>query len=202
MDSGVPHTLACPKCQQIDQVQAVSAIVSAGTQTGQFLAATSFVGRRSGWGLTTGRNTHQTLLAQRLAPPPAPRKPRWGGWALVVFTVAPLCAVYGCVPASFALVAGSSQPFQVSSSSAVVVVYGGYTVLLLAILAGALVAVWHQHRVTRWRRHLPLEHAQWQQAMAKWEHLYYCARDDGVFVPGQPSLIRVGRLRDWLFQSP
>lgn len=44
MGASAPHQVTCPQCQRTDRVQAVSAIVSAGTQTGQFLAATSFVG--------------------------------------------------------------------------------------------------------------------------------------------------------------
>lgn len=202
MGSGVPHTLACPQCHQIDRVQAVSAIVSAGTQTGQFLAATSFVGRRGGWGLTTGRNTSQSLLAQRLAPPPAPRKPRWGGWALVILTVAPLCAVYGCVPASFALVLTTPRTFAPSAAPAGFVVLSGSAVLLGAFVAVALVVVRHGRKVAQWRRQLPMEQAQWEQAMATWEQLRYCARDDGVFLPGQSTLIPVRMLRHWLYTAP
>lgn len=81
MGTSAPHQLTCPQCHLTDRIQAVSAIVSAGTQTGQFLAATTLVGSQGGLGITSGRNTSQTLLAQRLAPPRAPHKPRWGPWA-------------------------------------------------------------------------------------------------------------------------
>lgn len=78
----------------------------------------------------------------------------------------------------------------------------GYWVLLAALLVSVPIVTWHSYQVARWRKQLPQEQAQWQQAMTKWEQLYYCARDDGVFLPGKTTLIPVRMLQQWLAQHP
>lgn len=198
MGASAPHQVTCPQCQRTDRVQAVSAIVSAGTQTGHFLAATSFVGSQGGLGMTSGRNTQQTLLAQRLAPPPAPHKPRWGPWSLIILILAGVAGFFGCGLSTFLLVA----TVHTNSPGWIAFMSSGYWVLLVALLVSAPVVAWHSYQVARWRKQLPQEQAQWQQAMTKWQQLYYCARDDGVFLPGKTTLIPVGMLQQWLAQHP
>lgn len=71
---------------------------------------------------------------------------------------------------------------------------GGLALLWLVLL------VWvsrrrHAHRVRR----LAVEKQRWDGAILRWEHLYYCARDDGVFVPGETSLIPIDQLHTYLY---
>lgn len=38
------------------------------------------------------------------------------------------------------------------------------------------------------RAHYEAEHQHWKQAIAVWDQLYYCTRDDVVFLPGRPEM--------------
>ena len=75
MDTTNGHYLACPCCGQLDRVEKVSAVYTAGCSTGRAvgLAGTfdhGWVPTPSVIGMAT---THQTVLSQQLAPPHAPR---------------------------------------------------------------------------------------------------------------------------------
>ena len=39
----------------------------------------------------------------------------------------------------------------------------------------------------------------WEKAMSCWEPLYYCARDDGVFIPGETTFIPIDKVQEFLY---
>ena len=41
----------------------------------------------------------------------------------------------------------------------------------------------------------PSEVEMWEQAIERWDELYYCYRDDGVFLPSQTRFVRVNDLQ-------
>lgn len=42
--------------------------------------------------------------------------------------------------------------------------------------------------------------ARWERAMARWQELYYCARDDRVFIPGEHQAVPVAQMHDLLYR--
>lgn len=42
-------------------------------------------------------------------------------------------------------------------------------------------------------------HPLWAEAMERWNSAYYCAKCDGVFVPGQSQFIPAGQARQTIF---
>lgn len=45
------------------------------------------------------------------------------------------------------------------------------------------------------------QHYRWQAAMVRWRQLYYCPRDDGVFLPSDAQFVPVAQLHDYLRQT-
>ena len=136
----------------------------------------------------------QTLLASALAAPPepiseAPLAPRMASRALV--TRAVLSA--GGALLSFALAAG-----------------GGDFFILTLLVCSALAVVWgikagRVHAEARVREAGALANqaagrAVWERAMSRWQALYYCARDDCVFVPGERRAAPLAQMQDLLYR--
>jgi hypothetical protein len=42
----------------------------------------------------------------------------------------------------------------------------------------------------------------WEMAMDRYERLYYCQRDDCVFIPGENTSSPITKLKDYLFSKP
>jgi hypothetical protein len=64
------------------------------------------------------------------------------------------------------------------------------TVLALACGVGAVAVVVGETKSSERKQDAgQAELARWQVAMAKWEALYYCFRDDVVFFPDSPAAI-------------
>jgi predicted RNA-binding Zn-ribbon protein involved in translation (DUF1610 family) len=43
-------------------------------------------------------------------------------------------------------------------------------------------------------------HAAWQKAVQRWNQLYYCARDDCVFVPGENTSASISKMKEYLYK--
>jgi hypothetical protein len=166
-------TVTCPVCGAADRIQKVSAVVAAGTTSGEFAGPSVGVTRREGrWGgiatYTTLRGSSATYLAGCLRPPARPGISRiyqdsTAFWTAVVFSLLAFglllyagVAVRGALGWGMAIVAG-----------------GGMLLLVPAVLA----------RESRTRAY-ELQLASWKRAMERWDRLYYCHRDDVVFEPG------------------
>jgi hypothetical protein len=163
----ISDALACPTCHRSDQVAKVSVLVSAGT-------ATTVIGQ--------GFYTHsRTDLSARLSLPPEPTLDlSVEVFATLVWEFGIFCAV--------ALVVGLSQmgpnsSANTNSPATTLLVIGG--IACLVITAWVFIGKRARHQK---------DHAAWVQHEAAWQKLYYCARDDGVFVPGQPRLTPVEKM--------
>jgi predicted lipid-binding transport protein (Tim44 family) len=119
---------------------------------------------------------NQTVLAQRLSPPPPPWISEW------------LAGLLLFLGALFSIGALFSP---------------GWTIIGL-ILIGLLVAVafWYmKQQAPKTRAKYQADLAQYIKAKERWDNLYYCSRDDGVFLPGPGAqLIPIGYMRDFLYQ--
>jgi hypothetical protein len=171
MYSTNPQDYSCPKCHQMDTVQKVSSVVSAGTATGTYAGPTSAVGYSSGnqggystmSGYTTLAGTSQTSLAQRLSCPPRPTyKSPWGFWSICFLIIVGIPALTGTI-FSF----GSEQ-----------VLYGFFWLILVVLV------IWYkQHEASKRRAKVEAETPRWELAYQRWNELYYCSRNDVVFMP-------------------
>jgi hypothetical protein len=135
-------------------------------------------------GISTGiGGTRSVLMSQRLAPPERPDYR--GAWRRLyaLLVVAAVALGLGAVfdPRAFAaLRIGIPAPLVFLVPAAVALVW--------AVAAGA--------RRRAWMRH---ERAQWEMAIARWYDLYYCGRDDGVYLPDRSELVSVELMGTLLF---
>ena len=65
----------------------------------------------------------------------------------------------------------------------------GFTLLLVADL----------RRRPRAMRQRVADRERWEKATNRWVQLYYCARDDGVFIPGETSFIPIDKMQAFLY---
>jgi hypothetical protein len=174
-----PEDFVCPVCKQTDRVEKVSTVYAAGISTGAYSGGTTGIGISSGGAIGVGAahtnltSVMQTQLSWRLAPPPRPLPPtaKWRGGTigLLIFL-------------AFAWLIG----FAATAASEITAKGIGIAVILLSI-AGTigLITSMQPERAKKveYARHV----MRWQQARANWERLYYCGRNDIVFLPGVPD---------------
>jgi hypothetical protein len=183
-----PASLTCPSYGRLDQVQKVSAVVSAGASESNYAGtALSRSFDSEGRPLTTTsyssvQGASQTLLSQRLSPPPRPSAlPAFGFWSLILVITA-ICGLFMSL-IGLALTRGSAEA----------------AFWVIVCLAGIVLPIREAKRVTQAReeqaaRELPA----WEAALHRWQQLYYCHRCDGVFVPGTGArLILAENVRDF-----
>lgn len=125
------------------------------------------------------------MLAQRLAPPDEPtyRSP-WGFWSIGTIVLFVLVIIGNLF---IDISRGSPRAFEV-------------LVIVPTIIAPIVAWKW----LTARSRHARTEEAlpAWENAITKWQQLYYCHRCDGVFIPGREArLVPPGPMRDYFFDS-
>lgn len=60
-------------------------------------------------------------------------------------------------------------------------------VALLLGLAGLIILLVAFSKRKQWRDEAAAQMPEWEKAIQMWNQLYYCARCDGVFIPGVPG---------------
>lgn len=183
---------ACPECHKNDKVEKVSAIVNRDTVqiSGSSQSTSTYVDRNGYTRHETSDNpfsgVQQSNLAARLSPP---AKPEAKGACLRYLLYLPVLLLGG---ACFAMltVAGPSQ--------------SGKTMAGVGMLVVILLLVWITLSIRNINRKAKEKQAQemvrWNKAVARWEQLYYCHRDDVLFVPGQSETIPVQSMLDYLYR--
>jgi hypothetical protein len=168
---------ACPVCGQIDQVQKVSAIVADQTQ---HVSGAGYDGSYSG--------TQVSSLAQKLK---APNKPRSGCEGDIIFM-----ALGGITFLFFGLFSAGNLMSHLRSTVDVLM----FLVSIGAIVLGLVIMVrgrrTHNQRVAQVEMQ---EVPKWRHARERWEALYYCYRDDVVYVPGEAS-VPVSQMTEYLYK--
>lgn len=178
----------CPKCQQMDRVAKVSAIVRAGTSSGSYSGTVTTFGNNNddsiGWTSLSGSST--TRLAQQLQAPVSP-----GGCS---YTLSYIFAALFVAQALFLLFSGFSSSSSTSSVLFGVVVIGG----LFCLMALGLFALGRKLKRKRDEVDVP----QWQAAQAKWHRSYYCERCDVVFQAGaNPDPAPIDHFQAYLYRN-
>lgn len=185
-------TLACPECGQVDAVQKVRSVVEAGTSTGTYAGESRgigyIVGMYGGGGVTMmqGRvalsGGSQTLLAQRLSLPSAPT--RAAGHSLSeVFWVLVWTGIGGVV-----------LYYNATDTPGLPGYIGGGVMFFLGVLFLCMAYDDVQEASRRYEQMTPV----WNRAAAIWEHLCYCHRCDGIFLPSTARLYPPESIQQYL----
>jgi hypothetical protein len=194
--------VVCPKCQRSDRIQKVSTIVAQGTKVvdderGFFVEADNgpdFIP-------FTYNSVARTSLARRLAPPAKPSSPdRYGCVAVLFMTRLGLAILVGLMLAAlfFCSYPFLTVPYAQNDSLFVGVLVFGFAIMSLT-LVWAVRASWRQARSTsKWNNSYDARVREWEAAYARWKQLYYCFRDNAVFIPGHSTFVPVERAQEYL----
>jgi hypothetical protein len=207
----------CPKCQQTDQIQKVTSIY--GLNTKEWYETRSHTDADGHHHTYQEKHEAHTSLGLKLKPPAQPPSPThpglWygiGGFvAFILFST--LCPM-AFIPLSFVipLIGASAVLPNIAGVPAwlvATVVFGGGTLCIGAIGIGIL--VWLGMLVKRRfdkdlgnykdkkaiydRDDLP----RWQRAKDRWDQLYYCMRDETIFIPSENKAINADDMEKYLY---
>jgi predicted RNA-binding Zn-ribbon protein involved in translation (DUF1610 family) len=171
-----------------------------------------------------------SMLGQRLASPEEPQfgpgiqsrgfidsggSSRTGGiLALIlgaILLIVSLCSLIGGISMFFGLLGAQSQ------DSTVITIIGLVMSLLFFLVGAAVIALGiylliqsgknKRLQLAEYQRLVQGEIAEhqriqgdWKKAMERWDRLYYCGRDDCVFIPGENSSASISKMKEYLFK--
>jgi hypothetical protein len=190
--------MECPKCHRVDSISKASAIVQGGTHSINGQIPVSYTSHDSeGWHSGTSYEsyhaTQQSTLASRLMPPKKPTKAYscLVNLAIVPFFFSPIVGMLG-------LSAAFEPSFDMGSISRIDFCLG---VLLYLVF---LIVVWRVcvliDKPFKARHAINL--AAWEYSMSKWGEIYYCSRDDCIFIPGEGFVYTISHLNNAIKWSP
>ncbi len=206
--------VVCPQCGHDDQIRKVPSIVAEGISEVRMSGVTGGVAHAGDqWGVYSGSSTQSgvasTVLAQRLSPPPKPEGPGGFEWMLAKFGMITGVGGAGWV---LALLCTLSSPNNHNlflyrpHSTDIGDILGG--ILFLGCFFGVPSIVLFVLSL-RWRRKLNQEKRQaadqvplWEQALERWNQVYYCARDDIVFDPATGEWCSPAHFHEFLYAEP
>jgi hypothetical protein len=221
----------CPVCSRNDRAEKVTAIIRTQTQdTDGFTIQTVTSARKVGDQIKTFteqvkvpvHSSQTSELAKQLVPPlppPFPAAPRastsncrqlsaWGlvGSALLVAAPASLCGV-SALGTSTINEAATPLLFAGSGLCLAAALAGGGVFLLKAIVPAERARneqkrALHEQELREYNARVQFERDRYNLAIDRWNRLYYCGRDDCVFLPGVGTHAPVLDMIDYLYQSP
>ncbi|WKZ49292.1 MAG: hypothetical protein QY306_07975 [Anaerolineales bacterium] len=167
----IKNSPSCPSCGQIDAVQSVTAIIQSGITTTNY--QTAYNQNRTAESVS--------FLAKRLMFPF--KKPlSFGASLALIFGTAFLSM---CV--TLPLMSGSGSNGLAYYS---VVVCSGLFTLIFLIFGVVYLITGKQNN--------DQQHETYNRALRKWQQLYYCHRDDVLFMPGENRTVNPEQLRSYL----
>jgi hypothetical protein len=146
----------------------------------------------------------RSALATKLSPPKKPTKPSGYGCAGALLMTRMGLALVGSVLLLALFVC--TYPFLMSlyqqNNLVFVAAIGVGLALIGLIVLWVFRAGWRDTRSTREGRtsYEPRLQA-WEQAYARWQQLYYCERDDGVFIPDHGTFISAEKMGAYLYSA-
>jgi len=207
----------CPKCKLVDQVQKVSSVYDANTEewSEEELGMDVF-------GHIEDRQVQheaRTKLGLKLKPPEEPTPPRspglWYGIGIAIaiiilaglcpFAVAPLAIVIPIVLANSSslpeVFRGHNGTILTVAIGAVVLI-GGFIVLGLLVWLGYMLKHRFDRDMANYRDKKETyerdELRPYQRAQERWKQLYYCKRDEIVFIPAENKAIPMEDMEKYL----
>lgn len=212
-----PALPVCPKCKQTDQVQKVTSTYGLNTKEWYELSAHTDADGRT----HTHREKHEahTSLGLRLKPPQQPAGPShpglWYGIGIIVFLfLCSMLAPLAFIPFSLILPLMGATSFLpdiagVPTWAVPIVVFGGAGLCGLLVIVGLLawLGIKVKQRFERDMANYKSKKAaydnedlpRWQRARDRWEQLYYCMRDETVFIPAENQAIRADDMEKYLY---
>jgi hypothetical protein len=209
-----PALPVCPECKQTDQIQKVTSIY--GLNTKEWYESRSTTDSDGSTRTYQERHEAHTTLGLKLEPPQKPDSPGhpglWygiGGFIALIL-LSTLCPVV-LIPVFFVIpMFAAAPPIQSISDipfwMVIIVVIG-----LVLVVVGVAVIVWLGLLIKRRfdrdmnnyrdkkaiydRDDLP----RWQRARDRWDQLYYCMRDETVFIPTENKAIKVDDMEKYLY---
>ncbi len=221
----------CPRCNRNDRAEKVSAILSSHTQNidSEELRTEVYYtpsGQRISRQVAVPKKMKQTSeLAKKLSPPEKPKplpKPRLKPYpnkksnAFLIIGI--ILLVVSALIFTGTLLAGFMEFFEdtgmfliclIPSFLAIVI---GIVLTILGIVnhsrvknkyqqAWSAVARRNRNVTQQWQEANDKHMANWQKAMDRWEALYYCHRDDCVFIPEEGTYAALSKMKDYLFED-
>jgi hypothetical protein len=176
--------LKCPKCRQIDMVQKLSVLYEGGIAKIQYQAwVPPPPGSKLPPILTKREGTNQTALSARFAPPPQP--------SVKTVKAPPLNSRYKFLALGLFLIS-----LVLSFTSNYILV--SYIILASAVIPLVIGLMKREEERNRiWRENVV---PRWERAMSKWNSLFYCARDDGVFIPKDGNWVSAENIETFLWE--
>lgn len=197
--------LVCPKCGRADAIRKVTSIVREGiTHTDSTRLGMSISGDNTQFSTGIGNAVSRTGLASILASPKKPVQPSQDGWSGIFPKFHWNCA--GSILGLMICGAVGSFPllFTTYRENPLLI----FVPVIIILCAAAIMIRWawlSSRRETRKLREAeaqyPLQVEAWKHALERWEQLYYCQRDDGVFIPAQTQLIPVNQMQAFLYSA-
>ena len=184
----------CPKCGQVDQIQKLTAIVSAGTRRTVGTTTTSgrtnvynrdfeYAGNAYSSSSTQVNTVARTALAQKLSPPQCPSQPIEPSDDVSIVKVAAMLFVVVLISCVI-LILSDSWPLFCGSF------------LVVSFVLGGLIGYLERPEAKRKEEHYQLMMKsysemlpEWERMYKQWEQMYYCYRDDVVFIPEEEAYV-------------
>lgn len=185
--SSSDSSLKCPKCGQT-RIAKVSGVYAEGKTIG----STS--------GSTPNYLDAQSVLSTKLSPPDMP-KIEGCLFPITIVVLYVLFSLGGILLLIALLDFVFMNPFGTEHSSdswllLVCFAAPGFLFLIVAIILLVTVIVTH----TRVSKEIATKMPFWRRAMDRWNKLYYCEVDDGVFDPEVGEFIPIDKMKEYLYR--
>lgn len=213
----IPTLPICPQCRQTDQVQKVTSTFATNTKEWK-----ETVTGRDSWGNTSLREVTKhahTVLGLKLKPPDEPRGPTHPGmWyglgGLVVLVLSSFLCPLAFLPFTVGASLINEMPFlsdMIGLPPWAVSALGIGAPLLCCGVPGLVAVIWlgsivkrrFESDTQRYREKKAAfdrdELPRWQTAKARWEQLYYCLRDETIFIPAENAAIKADDMERYLY---
>ena len=203
----IEGTPLCPRCGQLDAVRKVSSIVTEGVSVGQYQSVAPVQWQGKTYYLPAQRDvSFSTVLAQRLAPPRQPQKPKirssFVSSIIMMGLIVPSCFVMALVLGLIESALGI-RDFASTGPGICLFLVGTVVVATLLVLAipptRSMLTRERQDNMQRLEKY-NLRVRKWPQAVDRWQQLHYCGRCDGVFIPGQGRFVPIEQMESFLYE--
>jgi hypothetical protein len=195
----------CPKCSRADAVRKVTSIFSGETTTTD----------TRGFGLTDGEHgfkfidvyassTSRSRLTARLCPPGKPGSPSGNPTFYLLLMSRIGIAGVGLAFLAATLTCASTVLLFTSTAGRLLIfaVLAVFIIVFVLAVRRVISGSWRdRHRIWEEREQYPVHYERWQRAYERWQQLYYCARDDGVFLPKEARFVPIEQMEALLYSA-
>ena len=187
----------CPVCGRNDEVKKVSAIVANQTQSmqGVTIEKSSYRDKDGNLQTSTAKvpfsGKQSSVLAMKLQPPAQTKIQKLSvGWYVACFFAIGFL-IEGIIFIFLGIFNSGSYSDLLNSSPA-------------AFIMGGLLMWWCIKKITIYKQSLKIyerELPNWQRAVERWKKLYYCFRDDCVFMPGEKTYVETDSINAYIYRG-